>query len=84
MRVKEIVYHRDARKVLARMSRNTSQRIREKVLAFAANPASQANNVKVMSDGIRVRLRVGDWRVIMQDGEVLDVLDLGPRGSIYD
>lgn len=29
------------------------------------------------------RLRVGDWRVIMLDGEVLDILDIGPRGSIY-
>jgi mRNA interferase RelE/StbE len=32
-------------------------------------------------DGIR--LRVGSWRVIMIDGEILEVLDIGPRGSIY-
>ena len=30
-----------------------------------------------------IRLRVGDYRVIMLDGEVLDILDIGPRGSIY-
>ena len=32
-----------------------------------------------------IRLRVGDWRVIMdEDGNVLAVLDIGPRGGIYD
>jgi mRNA interferase RelE/StbE len=32
-----------------------------------------------------IRLRVGDWRVIMDDkGAVLDVLKIGPRGSIYE
>lgn len=31
-----------------------------------------------------VRLRVGDWRVIMHDGVVLAVLDIGPRGGVYD
>ncbi|WP_420847921.1 type II toxin-antitoxin system RelE family toxin [Nitratireductor luteus] len=27
---------------------------------------------------------VGDWRVIMHDGEVLDILHIGPRGGVYD
>jgi len=30
-----------------------------------------------------LRLRVGDWRVIMCDDVVLDVLDIKARGSAY-
>ncbi|WP_367575379.1 type II toxin-antitoxin system RelE family toxin [Aquibaculum arenosum] len=32
-----------------------------------------------------MRLRVGDWRVIMNDrGCVLDILKIGPRSKVYD
>ncbi|WP_035097604.1 hypothetical protein [Devosia sp. LC5] len=31
-----------------------------------------------------IRLRVGDWRVIMEDGVVLEVLEIGPRGGVYE
>lgn len=62
---------------------NTARRILDKIEAYAVNPASQANNVKALKGRDGVRLRVGDWRVIMQDGEVLDILEIGPRGSIY-
>ncbi len=55
-----------------------------KVDQYAADPASQANNVKALQGREGVRLRVGDWRVIMRDGEVLAVLEIGPRGSIYE
>jgi mRNA interferase RelE/StbE len=82
--VKDVIYHPAARKILGRMPSNTAMRIRDKILAFAADLASQANNVKTMADGSHVRLRVGDWRVIMLDGEVIDVLKIGPRGTIYD
>ena len=54
-----------------------------KVDQYAADPASQANNVKALQGREGIRLRVGDWRVIMRDGEVLAVLEIGPRGSIY-
>ena len=55
-----------------------------KIEAYAANPASQAANVKALKGRNGVRLRIGDWRVIMQDGDVLDILEIGPRGGIYD
>jgi len=55
-----------------------------KIEAYAEDPSSQANNVKALQGRDGIRLRVGDWRVIMLDGEVLDVLDVGPRGGIYD
>jgi len=66
------------------MPRNWSDRIRSKIEAYAEDPASQANNVAALQGRDGIRLRVGDWRVIMNsDGEVLDVLDIAPRGGIY-
>ena len=66
------------------MPKNEAQRIRGKITAYAVNPASQANNVKALKGRNGIRLRVGNWRVIMDDyGQVLDVLEIGPRGRIY-
>ena len=62
---------------------NTANRIRSKISAFCENPESQTNNVKALKGEFGIRLRVGDWRFVMVDGEVLDVLRIGPRGSIY-
>lgn len=81
--MKPIAYQPAARKALRKMPANTAKRILGKIEAYAADPASQANNVKALQGREGVRLRVGDWRVIMRDGEVLDVLKVGPRGSVY-
>lgn len=82
--MKEIIYRPAAQRALERMPRTTALRIRAKIQAFSDHPASQANNLKMLSDGITLRLRVGDWRVLMQDGEVLVIREVGPRGSIYE
>jgi len=83
--MKQIAYTKAAQKVLAKMPRNTAERIRAKVAEYAADPAAQANNVKALKGRDGIRLRVGDWRIIMDDrGNVLAVLDIGPRGGIYD
>jgi mRNA interferase RelE/StbE len=66
------------------MPRNTAARIRGKIAEYAAEPASQASNVKALQGRSSIRLRVGDWRVIMEDGVVLEVLEIGPRGSVYE
>ena len=66
------------------MPANTAERIRAKIEVYAADPTSQANNVKSLQGRPGIRLRVGDWRVIMEDGVVLAVLEIGPRGGIYD
>lgn len=62
----------------------TAALIRAKVGLYAEDPAALANNVKALKGSDAIRLRVGDWRVIMEDGVVLNVLDVGPRGGIYD
>lgn len=66
------------------MPRSLSKRIMDKVEQYAADPASQGNNVTALTGSPYIRLRVGDWRVIMDDrGNVLDVLEIGTRGGIY-
>jgi mRNA interferase RelE/StbE len=83
--VKEVRYSKDAIRTLRRMPRPTAERIRDKVAAYAADPASQAANVKALrgEPGV-LRLRVGDWRVIFEDGAVIAVIRIGPRGGVYD
>lgn len=81
--MKPITYQHAARKALRKMPANTAKRIIGKIEAYADEPSSQANNVKALTGRDAIRLRVGDWRVIMHDGEVLDVLNVAPRGSAY-
>jgi mRNA interferase RelE/StbE len=82
--MKQVVIQPAARKVLRRMPTNTARRILDKINAYASDPRSQANNVTILVGREGIRLRVGDWRVIIHDGEVLDVLQVGPRGGIYE
>ncbi len=83
--MKQISYTKAAIRALRRMPANTAKLIRSKIEAYASDPASQGNNVRSLKGREGVRLRVGDWRVIMDDqGNVLAVLDIGPRGDVYD
>lgn len=82
--MKPIAYTKDALKALRKMPANTAEKIKAKIEAYATDPASQANNVKALQGRAGIRLRVGAWRVIMEDGVVLAVLEIGPRGGIYD
>lgn len=82
--MKQIAYTRSALKTLRRIPANHARRIVGKIEAYAADPESQANNVTALKGRAGIRLRVGDWRVIMDDDVVLEVLDIGPRGGIYD
>jgi len=82
--VKSVAYSKSALKILSRMPKNLSKRIIGKVEQYATDPQSQANNVKALAGSSYIRLRVGDWRVIMDEqGNVLDVLEIGSRGGIY-
>lgn len=83
--MKQISYTKAAIRALRRMPANTAMLIRSKIEAYATDPASQVNNVRSLKGREGIRLRVGDWRVIMDDqGNVLAVLDIGPRGGVYD
>lgn len=57
----------------------------QKIDQLAAFPEQLATQVKRLQGRPGFRLRVGDWRVIFDDnGNVLDVLAIGPRGSVYE
>ena len=67
------------------MPADTAQRIIAKIEQYAQEPETQANNVTALKGQEGIRLRVGDWRVIMNDdGVVLAVLEIGPRGRVYE
>ena len=83
--MRAVSYTRQALKALRRMPADTAQRIIAKIEQYAQEPETQANNVKALKGREGIRLRVGDWRVIMNDdGVVLAVLEIGPRGSMYE
>ena len=81
--MKEVTFTSAARKTLRRMPANTAKRIMGKTDAYAADQKFQADNVKVLQGQDAIRLRVGDWRVIMIDGAVIEVLKIAPRGGAY-
>ena len=68
------------------MPANVSALIVSKIKQVAADSASLGNNVKALKGcPDQFRLRVGDWRVVMSDrGEVIAVVKIGPRGSVYE
>ncbi|KAB2752332.1 type II toxin-antitoxin system RelE family toxin [Brucella anthropi] len=84
--MKQITYSREATKTLIKMPANTAKLIRSKIEQYAADPASLANNVKVLKGGEGIfRLRVGDWRVLFTDeGEIIAIVRIAPRGSVYE
>ena len=81
--MKDITFQPAARKALMRMPAPTAKRIVAKVEAYAENPASMANNVKTLRGTDAIRLRVRDWRVIVVETAVIDVIRIAPRGSAY-
>lgn len=67
------------------MPNNWAIRVRDKINAYAADPASQANNVtKLRGTEDVLRLRIGEWRVTMVDGLVLEILTVKPRRGAYE
>lgn len=83
--MREVVYSKHAIRTLNRMPANEARRIRSKVLQYAKDPASLANNVKKLKDSRYHRLRIGDWRVIFgEDGTVVDVIRVAARGEAYE
>lgn len=82
--MKKIAYSNQAREMLFRMAAHDAQGIRAKIEQYAQDPASLANNIKKLRGREGLRLRIGDWRVIFNESrEIIDVLVIGPRGSVY-
>lgn len=82
--MKKIAYSNQARKTLLRIAVDDARRIQGKIEQYAQDPSSLSNNVKRLKGRDGLRLRIGDWRVIFhEDPETIDVLIIGPRGSVY-
>lgn len=83
--MRQVVFTRTALKALRRMPANVATTVRAKIDQYATDPASLVNNVTRLKGRTGSRLRVGDWRVIFDEhGAVLEILDVGPRGGVYD
>lgn len=84
--MKRIAFSKEALHTLRRMPTNTSAIVRSKIEQYAADPASLANNVKALKGEQGVfRLRVGDWRVLFnEDGDVVAIIRIAPRGAAYE
>ncbi len=84
--MKRIAYSKAAVRALSRMPANVSALIRSKIMQYATDPTSLANNVKALKGEPGVyRLRVGDWQVLFtEDGAVLAIIKVAPRGAVYE
>ncbi len=84
--MKLVTYSREAVRTLRRMPANVAATIRLKIDQYAADPGSLANNVKALKGEAGIfRLRVGDWRILFsEDGRVIAILRIAPRGSVYE
>ena len=84
--MKQIAYSKDALRTLTRIPANVSRLIRAKIEQYATDPASLANNVTALQGMTGIyRLRVGDWRVVFsEDGEIIAIIKVAPRGGVYD
>jgi mRNA interferase RelE/StbE len=80
-----IRYEKAAVKALAAMQPAKSAALVAAVERYAADPWARQNNVApLIGHPGKARIRVGDWRAIVErDGDILTVWDVGPRGDIY-
>lgn len=61
-------------------------RVAKAIKRLAADP-SEASNVKALKGSDDLRLRVGRYRIVYRlenDALIVVVIDVGPRGGIYD
>jgi mRNA interferase RelE/StbE len=65
--------------------RNRARQIRAKIDQYATDPAALANNVIQLNGSSAKRLRIAGFRVLFTETETtITVLDVGPRGEIYE
>ncbi|MDQ0996395.1 mRNA interferase RelE/StbE [Phyllobacterium ifriqiyense] len=83
--MRNIAYSKESSQLLRRIPKNEAEKIMRKIRAYADDRASLKNNVKTLQGLGLKRLRVGEWRVIFdEDGNVLTIVKIGPRSSVYD
>lgn len=73
-------------RTLRRMPADVSALVRSEIEQYAAEPASLADDVKASKGEPGVfRLRVNQWRVLFdEDGEIIAIIRIAPRGAAYE
>ena len=82
----QLIFTKQAEKTLRKMSRNTANHIREKLVQLAVDPYAHNPKVTKLQGRSGYRLRVGDWRIIyeLEDNKlIIYVLKIASRGDIY-
>jgi mRNA interferase RelE/StbE len=81
----EIIFERQAEKMLRRLPTDLLHRIDQAVMGLAQDPRP-AGCRKLRGYQDLYRLRVGDWRIIYavkDDRLIVLVLEIAPRGEVY-
>ncbi|OGA16216.1 MAG: plasmid stabilization protein [Betaproteobacteria bacterium RIFCSPLOWO2_02_FULL_63_19] len=81
-----IVMRRQAQKKLQSLARDERIRLAEKINQLGHNPDDPALDTKRLSGVPLYRLRVGDWRIIYdrQDAvQIIAIEKIKPRGDAY-
>ena len=82
--MKTVLYTKAALRSL-RAHSNRAKQIRAKIEQYATNPATQTNNVIQLTGSSAKRLRIAGFRVLFTETETtITILDVGPRGEIYE
>ena len=83
-----IRYSKKSLKFLGKLDSKSVARIRKAISGLTqASPQGDIKPMQGYSDG-RMRLRVGDWRILFRYGkdgsvEILFIIEIGNRGDIY-
>ena len=79
-----VTFTSQARRDMRRLPHDLSSRIMSKINQLAEDPASLANNVTALKGQELLRLRVGDWRIVLSlSDDQVTIHRVAPRGSVY-
>lgn len=82
----EVLFTDIALKNLQRYPKHDQRRILARIEELAANPRAMRNVKRLVEHDVAYRLRVGDYRVLFDQDDiirVIDVVDILPRGRAY-
>ena len=80
----EVAYSKQVLNALRKLPTNEARRIRARIADYAAEPDARAHHVMKLKGREGFRLRVGNWRALFDvNGNVLEILAIGSRGTIY-
>jgi mRNA interferase RelE/StbE len=76
-----------AARAFRRLPKGVRARVKLKIEDLARDPYAKHNNAAKLQGRAGYRLRIGDWRVVYEiigERAMVVIIDVGPRGSIYE